>query len=241
MEETAQWFKEATDVLKGILSRSALRGDDIYATSLIQPLLLNEPFLPFTNASMRPFSLACILNDVVVNERTSIIEFGPGISTILVGRLIRKNNLNAKIVSVENKESWLKTMQTLIRNEGLQDIISILHAPLKPCSFSLSGNDWYDTDVLNKHDFVSNLTFDLVLIDGPNAWDPPKKLARYPAFPFIIDKLKDNFSVYLDDANRDGEQEIIKKWETQYNVTFRIIGETLGHLSKGPVHNTMLK
>jgi predicted O-methyltransferase YrrM len=205
------------------------RMDDLLAMSYIQPLL-KDIFLPFSNASIRPFSMACILNDLLINKRKSILEFGAGLSTILMGRLIAQHRLDSIIISVEQDKGWIEFIQELIDKEKLEKIVRLLYAPLVDSAKSLDNNKWYDENSLR---LIENVKLDMVIIDGPTAWEPQKHKARYPAFPFIINKLANDAVVYLDDAERKGEQFIIKKWEKEFNVKFNVTGDCLAYFNKG--------
>lgn len=202
-----------------------LKLDDIYSIGLLQPLLNGFPFVPFTGASLRPFCLNHIINDVLVNNRKNIIEFGSGISSILIGRLIKNNNLNATLISIEHDLKWRNVLRGYLNTEKLEDVVEVLHLPLMNCKLSIENNDWYDIERLS--DSLGDKVFDMVLIDGPPAWEASKGMARYPALPFIRDRLKKDFSIYLDDANRQGESVIIKKWEREYGINFNLAGGTL--------------
>lgn len=208
--------------------------EDIYSLQLLRGLL-DGPYLPFATSSLRPLYLANILNDIVINGRESVLEFGSGISTILIGRLARKNNLPIKVLSVDHLDFWVEGVQEQVRKEGLEDIISLIHAPLKPCAPEAGTLPWYDTDIITAH--TGDRLFDLVIIDGPPAYETSKKEARYPAYPFIADRLAQRSSVYLDDADREGEKVILQRWEEEYAVRFRVVGGGLAHTVKGPFLN----
>ncbi len=210
--------------------------EDNYALNLLQPLINGYPYLPFTGSSLRPFCLAHMINDIVINKRQNIIEFGSGISTVMIGRLIKKNNLNSTLLSIEHDAGWVDALKGILKNEQIDDVVTVLHAPLKPCKSALDSNEWYDLKILK--DYTKGKKFDMVIIDGPPAWEANKGTARYPAVDFISSKLSKNFSIYLDDAIRKGEQEIIKKWEVDYGIQFRISGKTLAHYYGGISFNT---
>jgi hypothetical protein len=204
---------------------------DIYTLNLLQPLIQGYPFLPFTGSSFRPFCLAHILNDIIVNNRENIIEFGSGISTVLIGRLVKKNSLKTKILSVDHDESWLKVLSKLIENEKLEDIVSLLHAPLSENNLALENNKWYNLEVLTHS--TKGFNYDMVIVDGPPAWEATKSKSRYPALPFMIDKLSGKYSIYLDDAHRVGERIILKKWEEDLGIKFEVTGGTLAYYYSG--------
>jgi predicted O-methyltransferase YrrM len=205
-------------------------GVDLYALTTLQPLL-KDSYLPFTRFSLRPSSLSMILNDVIVNQRRTIIEFGSGVSTIVLARLIRQHEMEAKIISVEHSERWSGIMNKAIRREGLTHIVTLVHAPLAPCPIAGSLNDWYDMDRIGE--CIEGCQFDLVIVDGPPAYEKDKETARYPAIPFLFNRLTANAAVYLDDANREGEKRILEYWAEEYSLPFTILSGTLGYSHRG--------
>ena len=204
---------------------NTMKADDIYSLGLLQPLLEGYPFIPFTGSALRPFCLNHMVNDIIINHRQSIIEFGSGISTIIISRLIKKNRLNASFLSVEHNAEWVNVLEKILQRECLEDTVKILQAPLTHCALSIDNNQWFDVNLLNDH--TNNKKFDMVIIDGPPAWEESKKTARYRAVPYIMKKLSDDFSIYLDDANRAGEESIIKLWEKEFNIEFTLPGSSL--------------
>jgi len=210
---------------------NTLKLDDTYALSLLQPLLIGYDIIPFTGASLRPFCLIHILNDILINDRRTIIEFGSGISTVIIGRLIKKNKLTATLLSIEHDEKWAQRLDSLLKNEDLNDSVKVIYAPLTDCHLAIDNNKWYDMEALTKQ--TENKKFDLVIIDGPPAWEAINVKARYPALPFMTNKLAPLFSIYLDDVNRLGEQSILNLWEQKYSYKFRITGSSLAYYRQG--------
>lgn len=211
-----------------VQSAQNLKLDDIYALNLLQPLL-TESYLPFTASSMRPISLVHILNNIVINNCKVILEFGSGLSSIVIGRLIKKNSIDAEILSVDHNLEWIGQIDKILEKEDLKKIVKPIHAPLTGNNFH--DVQWYDAEILERQ--LSGKEFDLVIIDGPPAWHPDKKLSRFPAFPYAIKKLSQNATVYLDDAHRNGEQQVISKWEREFNVKFELVHHTLAQLKMG--------
>ncbi len=210
---------------------TSLKIDDIYSLNILQPLLNGHPYLPFTGSSLRPFCLNYILNDIIVNNRKSIIEFGSGISTIMIGRLIKVNKLKTKLLSIEHNYDWVNVLSAILKTEGLEDVIEIQYSPLESCKLSIDNNQWYKLENLNN--VTENKFFDMVIIDGPPAWEANKSKSRYPALPFIWDKLALSFSVFIDDASRLGEKNVIQLWENNFGIKFSVVGNTLGYYHKG--------
>lgn len=102
----------------------SLRLEDIYALNLLRPLITGYPYTPFTGASFRPFWLAYIIIDIVLNSRNNIIEFGYGVSTIIIGRLIKKNNLKANLISIEHDANWYCNAK-FYKTRKISDVVNL--------------------------------------------------------------------------------------------------------------------
>lgn len=204
--------------------------EDMYALNIMQPLLTGQ-YLPFSSSSLRTLGMALLLNDIVLNSRRNILEFGSGLSSILVGRLIQRNSLKATLVTVEHDAAWIEVLQKIISEEDLDAHVSVIHAALTDCDIALNGAHWYDASSLEQH--LSGRTIDMVIVDGPPAWEEAKRKARYPALPYAYRTLSENAMVFLDDADRLGEQWILKKWEGEFGLRFKMLGPTCAYAMKG--------
>lgn len=171
-----------------------------------------------SNFSLKPYGLILLKNELVLNKRTSILEFGSGLSTIFLAQIIRKYNLNAKITTIESEEDWISRLKLIAFKLGLDNFIKIVQAPLIKYD---DGAPWYDVGIL-KSELKNNQLFDMIIIDGPPAFNPDIERSRYPAIPFIINYLSNNCFVFLDDANRKGEQDVIEFWRKQFGFDFKI-------------------
>lgn len=217
---------------KALLNKALL---NLYSLNLMEPLM-NSSFLPFTTSSMLPANIMYILNDVTIHNRKNILEFGAGISTIMIGRLVKKNALEARLVSVEHDEKWIEVLQAILNHEGLDNIVTMIHAPLAKCSLAVDNNLWYNTAILDT-ELMKHPLFDLVIVDGPPAMELSLQKSRYPAFPYINDRLAAEFSFYLDDIERIGENWAIGRWCEQFNMKFSIKNGSLGRIFKGHSFN----
>lgn len=218
------------------LYRNDRKTEDLYGLNLLQNLIQGHPQLPFTGAAMRPYCLIHVINDILVNKREKIIEFGCGVSTVLLARLIKLNDLKATIISIEHIEGWGMEINRKLAQEGLQDIAKVIHVPLGKCELAVEDNEWYLTDILEKE--LKDLHFDMVIVDGPPAWQASKGMSRYPAFPFIASSLSERFSIYLDDANRPGERAVLQGWTENYGMTFNISGASFAYYYNGEAYFT---
>lgn len=205
---------------------------DILSLELIKRIYELGTFIPITEKTLRPFCLAFMLNEITINKRVSILEFGSGLSTILVGRLLKSENIKGKIVSVEHDEKWVEYLNEIIRKEQMDDVINIIHAPLEQKT-KKGGYEfnWYDTKMIDAK--TKDTFFDMLIIDGPPAFQEDKILSRYPALPYISERLNNNHVIFIDDVHRKGETLTKNYYEEEYNMKFRVYGKTLGVYYKG--------
>ena len=211
---------------------------DIHAYLLIQDLVRFPEYFAITNSSLRFHTLAVILNDILINNRRQIIEFGSGISTLAIANLIKKNKLECNFISVEDNEEWFQYLKSFLTRNDLQKYVNIIFAPLKKNSLALENNLWYSDEVL-QNNISSDFKFSLAIIDGPAAWKPKIRLSRYPAVPYLVNILSEESSIYLDDTNRKGEKEIMSLWNQKYKMKFEPINETSAVSVKGNKLNTI--
>lgn len=203
------------------------KSDDIYSMAILQPLLLGYPYLPFNGGALRPVCIAYILNEMIINQREHILEFGSGLSTIMMARLIKKNKFNTKIVTVEHNEEWAKILKKYLEDEDLLQFVNIVRVDLKEIITSLGNVCWYDYSKVSNA--IKRMKFDLIIIDGPPANNPKIKYSRLPALEKFKDNFNSDFCLILDDVNRKGEQEIVEFYrENNNNVSYSVISETLG-------------
>ncbi len=62
----------------------------------------------------------------------------------------------------------------------------------------------------------------MVLIDGPRAYKREIAHSRYFALPFLKDILEEKHVIFLDDANRNGEKDILQMWNNEFGIEFRL-------------------
>lgn len=185
-------------------------------------LFKEESFIPFSAWAISPSTILHVLNDIVINKRRNIVEFGSGASTFYIAKLLKVLQINAVFYSIESDEEWFLQMRKQIEISQLEEYVTIFHAPqtLVSENLKLQGQKtWYDVEVLKTKLNENNI--DLILVDGP--FGGSTKFARYSAIPFLKSKLAKDYSVFLDDVNRADEQEIAKEWENILKCKARYI------------------
>lgn len=209
--------------VKLIKNQQRLNEQTTFSYSQISQLFKGDSFIPFTHWTISPSTILHVLNDITINNRRSIIEFGSGASTFYIAKLLKTLEINATFFAVESDEKWAVELERQIKIYKLEEYVKIIHAPLNSVSDEILFKDqtlWYDENILN-NELIDIKEFDLVLIDGPFGGSTP--YARYSAVPFLKVKLAKNFSIFLDDIKRFHEMEIVAEWKDKLDCEVKYI------------------
>lgn len=201
---------------------------------LLHDLFHGRPFFPFTISSLSFHTLHSVVSDIVINNRKQILEFGAGISTIVIARTLKDHTIQGTLVSVEENEGWLEAVKKSIDKEGLSAYVKFIHAPLKKYS-TIDNCMFYDEAVLNTA--LGTVKFDSVLVDGPSAWNSETVNSRMPALNVVEDRLSSAYSFFVDNANRPGETRLVINSMEKFKLVKIQLNETSVALMKGPYFN----
>ena len=167
-----------------------------------------------------------------IRERNydAIIEFGSGVSTLLIAKGLMafnlfKDNEDKCFISFDHDEYYFTNTQSLLAYHGVESMVDLYLTPLKEWSDCTGWYKYYSCeDVLIElakriQDGSKRL---LVLVDGPPGNTCAN--ARYPALPFMSHFISNHeIDWVLDDAYRDEEKltaELWKKYWSAENIQF---------------------
>lgn len=156
-------------------------------------------------------SAALLAREALARKPEAILELGSGVSTLILGQILRQAG-HGRLLSIDHDPAWAGQTRRYVELLGLQDVVTVVEAPLKGIAVGSRSCDWYDipADALDRLGPI-----DLLLVDGPpQARDNPQA-ARYPAFPLLRGRLAPNAMVFVDDAGRATESEMVRKWMTE--------------------------
>lgn len=138
----------------------------------------------------------------------TIVECSSGTSTLVLARCMQING-SGKVYSLEHDAAYARQTRQQLERHGLSVWAEVLDAPLTPKEFSGAIWPWYATDGLPRE-----LEIDMLVIDGPP--QATRSLARYPAGPALFGRLSPGAAVFLDDARRPDEQQILRRWADEH-------------------------
>jgi len=190
---------------------------DISSLDLLPNLGLE--YIPWTDASIDPASIRAILNEMIIHEKYRVIEFGSGISTLYISKIM-ENAEEGHITSIEHDENWLRVVNKYLdKMEISNNTYSLERVNLTKYDGRKDVYEWYNVDRIDK--LTKDEGYELVLVDGPvgSKSEDMYNMERYPALPNIIENLSNDFVVFLDDTRRPGEKHIERDWCEKYKLT----------------------
>ncbi|HET6161530.1 MAG TPA: class I SAM-dependent methyltransferase [Dongiaceae bacterium] len=146
-----------------------------------------------------------------------IVECGSGSSTIATALALRAFGIDGHIYSIDCYEPSVKAVRSQLRRHDLERFVTPIFVPLAPRRYDGVDRsfDWYDLPPGVIPDGI-----DLLVVDGPSAVQDPD--ARYPAGPELLPKLSRAAHIFIDDADRPAETEMVRRWRALYpNLSVR--------------------
>jgi predicted O-methyltransferase YrrM len=166
--------------------------------------------LPATRGWAASPDLLAVLVDLVVAERPSlVVECGSGASTLWLALAMRRFGIDGRIVALDHDPVFGGKTRDLLARHDVGDLAEVRDAPLE--SFSLDGEtySWYA-----RRAWQDLTGIDLLFVDGPPA--TTGHLARYPALPLLSGALSPVVTAVLDDLVVPDMQKVLRLWLDAY-------------------------
>ena len=174
--------------------------------ALYASLDIRRPLPPLRGSRISPDFARELVLMVLDTKPATIVELGSGASTVVAGYALRKN-AKGNIISLDHEACWYRKSSALVRAHGLDDVATVVHAPLRIYSIAGASWTWYDMAALEGVGPI-----DLMLVDGP----PTGQASRYPALPLLHERLSPAAVIMLDDATRPEEVEVVRRWTEEF-------------------------
>lgn len=151
--------------------------------------------------------LSLIVDHCLAARPGVVLECSSGLTTLMLARCCRMNG-HGHVYSLENGEQYAQATRDALDRYGLGQQTTVIHAPLLATPLGDRTFQWYDTKGLH------NKSIDMLVIDGPPGFIQPH--SRYPAMPRLMDRMAPDCRIYLDDAAREDERELVARWLEEY-------------------------
>ena len=140
---------------------------------------------------------------------SGVLECGSGLTTVLLTVICEARKI--PFAALEHDANWFEIARTALSYLGISGG-HLRHAPLK----EFGEFAWYDCRTA-----VLPPSFDFVLCDGPPG---STHGGRYGLLPIMASRLAPGCVVLLDDADREGEQAVLKRWNERFAVDIEFRG-----------------
>ena len=184
-------------------------------TRLLAPTPTRPPDGPLTwsAGSMTPEGIAAVGAQFRRRRGLTVVECGSGFSTVAFAR--RLHSQHGRLVCLEHDAAWARRVRTELEIAGLDGVATVIHAPLEiqPAAPDLGSYAPAAIDRLP-------VSIDVLVVDGPPAFEPGRGHSRRPALALLEPKLARDAVVLLDDIDRPGEQDVVAGWERDLGFDF---------------------
>lgn len=207
-------FQAMGEGFRQVGNRLSLLDDHISETQgLVQLSSFNQPYpMPFGGGwALTPDAAVVLAREIALSRPRTIVELGSGVSTVLIGRMLKQAG-EGQLYSLDHDASWAEETRRHVQASGLQDHVVVLDAPLARQQFGGKEFNWYHIP----EQVRQAGSIDLIIVDGPPQALDPSGMPRYPALPAFLAQLSPQAMIYIDDAKRPQEQEMIAKWLNEF-------------------------
>jgi len=189
------------------------RSSAAYSMAALQPLI-GDTYLPWNHYSVTPDLARQVCNEVVINRRHEILEFGSGVMTVILVALARNLDLPLRIRSIDQDGDWLQVVERMAGDPG-PATLDLVHSPLIDYRGETSAPApvrWYDMSEVE----IADRSIDLAIVDGPDdvGW------SRWAALPYLEPRLAERCAFVLDDVHFSGVRRIADDWQKRLKGEF---------------------
>jgi predicted O-methyltransferase YrrM len=158
-----------------------------------------------------PDFLSMLARHALEHRPKVVVECGSGVSTLILARCMQMNG-QGRVFSLDHNPQFAEQTRRNLAQHGLAEWAEVIYAPIR--EHVLGEKKWLWYDLQN----FSEVHIDMLVVDGPPM--PLGKMIRYPAGPMLLPRLSPTGAVFLDDADRNDERQIIETWVRE-NPGFR--------------------
>jgi hypothetical protein len=143
-----------------------------------------------------------------------ILECGSGLTTIILGLLAGQHGV--EVWSLEHIPKWYSRVNKILQRYKISGV-NLYLSPLQ----DFGSFYWYSPPFA-----CLPYDFRLVICDGPPSYQTPG--GRYGLLPVLGQRFCANTLILLDDADRESEIEVLRRWSTEAKVNVSLRKLTYG-------------
>ncbi len=178
--------------------------------SIFSLLKINAPLPLMAGWAIPPDFAVTIVSLIFEHKPRRVLELGSGTSTLVTAYALKAVG-SGTVTSLEQKEQFAAQSSQSVRKHDLQDVATVVHAPLKEVVVGNEVRFWYDTAPLEAMSAI-----DLVIVDGPTK-QHAQRLPRYPALPVLFHRLSEEAIILVDDGRRADVKRMVELWRREFS------------------------
>lgn len=137
----------------------------------------------------------------------TVLECGSGLTSLLLAYV--RTQRRKQVFSLENDPGWLASTRSKLAEYGFHTDFLLHTALVDYGSFT-----WYDVSALPEE----CRDIGLVICDGPPGDTPG---GRYGLLPLMIDRMRPDCLILMDDTSRAQEEAIVERWRREFGIVVR--------------------
>lgn len=199
-----------THTIRNKIEKMARDVGDIHGVVRIAPYTQRLPLTLGGGWAMTGDALALLTREAIIRKPKIVVEFGSGASTLVLGQIVA--SYGGQVFSFDHDSAWADRTRKQIQALDLGSCVKVFHAPLTDLDLDSSKTDWYNAPSIMQ---LGLEKIDFLVVDGPPK-SSGKIYARFPALPFMSAKLTADALIFVDDAKREEEKNMVTEWINRY-------------------------
>lgn len=149
-----------------------------------------------------------LARQVLLRQPRVVVEYGSGVSTLVMAAAIKKNGAG-KLISLDHDPIYAQQTRDLLRENDLDQFAEVRDAPLRAGAGADPSVEWYSAGAMTDIPAV-----DLVFVDGP----PGRRgvNVRGQVLPLLWPRLAPGGTIVFDDARRTEERAAVLDWAAKH-------------------------
>ncbi len=143
------------------------------------------PLPPMNEWALSPHTAVQIITQVTVHRPRKVLEFGSGVSTVILGYLLQAQGGTGRVLSLDHEREFADITAANLQHHGVDAIAEVAYAPFTGVDWYRGRTEWYDLAQVESLEAFAEGGIDLVIVDGP-----PGGERRYLAVPGVFDKVR---------------------------------------------------
>lgn len=153
--------------------------------------------------------LAELFRCVLELKPRTVVELGSGLSTLVIASAMHRNGAG-RLISIEDQPVHAAATRANLLANGLGHLAEVRVVRVLDQVLHGQRRPWYDVDAL-----MDLREIDIVFVDGPGVAGSDD--VRFPSMPVFWDRLRVGGLLVMDDAAREGERAMARRWQAQFD------------------------